>query len=160
MNGKTQGLKLSGPLTVQEWATGLTSTTSVTVVAVVVVINADDFVRFGFIVTASMTATDIANNKNKINTITSPDDTLADFLQNLYQRKIKSMKRKTVKVTAGPTMSPILFGPDIDARFLDAERPLFGIFIFKIFDQHQTSTGDSSSHFELVQSLKNVTDSD
>ena len=154
MNGKMHGLKLSGPLTVQESATGLISTLSVTVV-VVIDVDVDDFVRAGFIVTVSMTATDIANNMNRINTIRSPCDTLSDFLQNLYQRKIKIMKRKTVKVTAGPTMSPTLFAPDADARFLDAVKLLFGIFLFKVINAKHLL--NSSSHFELFQSLKHVT---
>ena len=101
---------------------------------------------------------DIANNMNRINTIRSPCDTLSDFLQNLYQRNIKIMKRKTVKVTAGPTMSPTLFAPDADARFLDAVKLLFGIFLFKVINTKHLL--NSSSHFKVFQSLKHVTDRD
>ena len=114
MNGKTHGLKLSGPLTVQELVTCLTSAPSTDIVAADVVVSVDDFERVVlFIVTAIKTATDIANSKNRINTNISPPDTLVDFLQNLCQMTMRKRQRQgKIKPTVWPTMYPELFAPE------------------------------------------------
>ena len=80
--------------------------------AVVTIVVVVDFDRFGFAATANRIPNDIAVNMNNASwakvSPEIPGDNLSDFLRKRHPR----MKKKIVKVTAGPTMSPTLFKPD------------------------------------------------